>query len=144
MPPPGELEVIENPRSDNTDPIAKLMRRSTFKYIPLFHFSRFLVLLHGWFVLVFFLSIFYGFIGGRRKAFDFRGIADFEGPRSTEGFPSIAKGHLVSLVQVQQLLEDACRHWGVSDIDFVLKCGPSKVLQVLQLSEERDGLSLPP
>jgi hypothetical protein len=37
--------------------------------------------------------------------------------------------------RVQQLLEDACRHWGVSDIDFVLKCGPSKVISTLKVTE---------
>jgi hypothetical protein len=37
--------------------------------------------------------------------------------------------------KVQKLLEDACRHWGVSDIDFVLKCGPSKVISTLYVTE---------
>jgi hypothetical protein len=37
--------------------------------------------------------------------------------------------------KVQQLLEDACRHWGVSDIDYVLKCGPSKVISTLYVTE---------
>merc|ERR1719454_973732 len=37
--------------------------------------------------------------------------------------------------KVQQLLEDACKHWGVSDIDFVLKCGPSKVISTLYVIE---------
>merc|ERR1719326_2568838 len=37
--------------------------------------------------------------------------------------------------KVQQLLEDACKHWGVSDIDYVLKCGPSKVISTLFVTE---------
>jgi hypothetical protein len=37
--------------------------------------------------------------------------------------------------KVHQLLADACRHWGVSDIDFVLKIGASNVVSTLYVTE---------